>query len=333
MPLISVVIPVYNVAAWLPTCIESLLKQNFSDYEIILVDDGSTDGESSAICDLYTEQYPQLISTIHQPNGGLGAARNTGLKHAHGEYLFFLDSDDYIAAETLAELAQQIEKHHSDIYLFGMIIERNGVIGETLIDALPYDKVFTMAEQPDLLLVAPTACCRIWKRELFINSGIRFPGRVWYEDIRTTLKLYALAQSVVCLNKAYYYYQIRDNSIMQSKNIDRNSEIMDALDDVLNYFERNSLSEQYHDELCYLTLDHVLAVASVRVLRQDSKHPLLEQFYNYTIKHFPDFLNNPYLQRMSLRKRLVFKLICHKHYALAAALFKVKEKLQSITKR
>ena len=93
----SVVIPVYNVKDYLPKCIDSVLAQDFEDYEVILIDDGSTDGESGAICDRYAAAHPERIRAIHKPNGGVGEARNVGIEAAQGEYLIFIDSDDYIA--------------------------------------------------------------------------------------------------------------------------------------------------------------------------------------------------------------------------------------------
>ena len=100
----SVVIPVYNVKDYLPKCVDSVLAQDFDDYELVLVDDGSTDGESGAICDRYAAAHPERIRVIHKPNGGLGDARNVGLEAAAGEYLVFIDSDDYIGAGMLRTL-------------------------------------------------------------------------------------------------------------------------------------------------------------------------------------------------------------------------------------
>ena len=106
----SLIVPVYNVADYLQKCIDSILKNDCSDCEIILVDDGSTDGLSSEICDRNASAYPHLIRTIHQQNKGLGGARNTGIQQAKGEYLFFVDSDDTIAPNALAYLSEAIEK-------------------------------------------------------------------------------------------------------------------------------------------------------------------------------------------------------------------------------
>ena len=104
----SVVIPVYNVKDYLPKCIDSVLAQDFTDYEVILIDDGSTDGESGAICDRYAAAHPERIRAIHKPNGGVGEARNVGIEAAQGEYLIFIDSDDYIAPGMFRVLADAV---------------------------------------------------------------------------------------------------------------------------------------------------------------------------------------------------------------------------------
>ena len=106
----SVVIPVYNVKDYLPKCIDSVLAQDFEDYEVILIDDGSTDGESGAICDRYAAAHPERIRAIHKPNGGVGEARNVGIEAAQGEYLIFIDSDDYIAPNMFRRPLRQ--RHH-----------------------------------------------------------------------------------------------------------------------------------------------------------------------------------------------------------------------------
>ena len=105
--MISIVVPVYKVRDYLPGCLDSILANDTSDCEIILVDDGSPD-DSGAICDFYAQAHPDLIRVIHQDNGGLGAARNTGVANAKGEWLFFIDSDDTIAPESLGVLKEAI---------------------------------------------------------------------------------------------------------------------------------------------------------------------------------------------------------------------------------
>ena len=140
---------------------------------------------------------------IHQENGGLGAARNTGLSAAAGEYVVFLDSDDYIAPDMLETLAARIDATHCDVYTFGFFVDKDGAAGPAQLDDLPVGRPFTLEEYPRLLLATPNAWNRIYRREFFLNSGVRYPGKVWFEDIRTTMKLFALAQSVEAVDRAF----------------------------------------------------------------------------------------------------------------------------------
>ena len=114
--MISVIIPVYNVEKFLAECVDSVLAQTYTDWEAILVDDGATDA-SGAMCDAYAAKDPR-IRVIHRENGGLSAARNTGLKAARGEYVYFLDSDDYIEPDTLALLLETAEREQADVVFF-----------------------------------------------------------------------------------------------------------------------------------------------------------------------------------------------------------------------
>ncbi len=162
---------------------------------------------------------------------------------------------------------------------------------------------------------------------MFLETGIRYPGRVWYEDIRTTTKLFAKAQSVVCVQKPYYYYVVRENSITRNSNVDRNHEIVDAFDDLLGWYRENGLYETYRDELCRLAIDHLFIAASVRVLMANPKHPLLKEFYQYMQQHFPQFQSNRYLSQLPRAKKLAFDLLCKKHYRILRTLFLMKNRL------
>lgn len=323
----SVVIPVYNVKDYLPKCIDSVLAQDFADCEILLVDDGSTDGESGAICDRYAAAHPEQIRVIHKPNGGLGDARNVGLEAAQGDYLVFIDSDDYIGSGMLTTLAAAIDRFHSDVIDFGFAVDTDGRITKQLVDDLPHDRAFTLSEQPRLLLTQPNAWSRCWKRSLFLDTGIRYPSRVWYEDIRTTTKLFAAAKSICAVADVFYYYVVREGSITRNPNVKRNAEILDAFDDLLGWYRSNGLFEQYYNELSRLTVDHVLLAASVRVLRVDPENELLGQFQDYVQQQFPDYLENPYLQTLSRSHKLILRLLRQHKYRTVRTLFTVKDKL------
>ena len=323
----SVVIPVYNVKDYLPKCVDSVLAQDFDDYELVLVDDGSTDGESGAICDRYAAAHPERIRVIHKPNGGLGDARNVGLEAAAGEYLFFIDSDDYIGAGMFRTLAGAIDRFHSDVIDFGFAVDTDGTITKQLVDDLPHDRTFTLAELPQLLLTQPNAWSRCWKRSLFLDTGIRYPSRVWYEDIRTTTKLFAAAGSICAVPDVFYYYVVREGSITRNPNVARNAEILDAFDDLLGWYRSSGLFAQYYNELSRLTVDHVLLAGSVRVLRIDPDSELLGRFQDYVQTQFPDYFDNPLLAQLSRSHKLILRLLRQHKYRTVRALFAVKDKL------
>ena len=326
--LLSIIIPVYNVAEYLQTCIDSILANDCRGWEVILVDDGSTDGISPQICDDNAARYPELIRVIHQPNKGPGGARNTGLEAAKGEYLFFVDSDDTVAPDALKILRRAVMESHSEVYTFQMAShEGKGIY--TPMEICPcYPGPFTLAERPEMLLSQPAIWARLWRRDLFINMNIRFPDKAWYgEDLRTVTKLMALASSIEVLPDCLYFYLIRPGSIMRSENIERNRDIIRAFEDMLEWFSDHGLLQQYRKELCYLAVDHLLLASTVRVARANPHSLLLKEFLVFTQIHFPEYRQNKYVLQLSKMRRLALTLVEKKYYRLIRLLFGLKDSL------
>ena len=318
--LFSVVIPVYNVKDYLEKCVDSVLAQDCGDYEIILVDDGSTDGVSSELCDRYALANPDRIRVIHQENQGLGGARNTGLEAARGEYLFFVDSDDRIVPHALSYLEGQIRQTHADMYLFRLFYDRDGVLTPADPLRVPTDVVLHPAQCPELLLESPSASVRVCRRSLFQEGQIRFPAGIWYEDLATTPKCLLHARSVVALSEPLYCYLLRDGSIMRNANLKRNLEILDVLGSVRAYYESNGVLEPYRDVLCYLAVDNAL-MAAQRVLMGDPKADYLPRFLQTVAQDYPDYRQNPLLPGLGKRKMLVLSLLERRRYGTIRFLF------------
>ena len=168
-PAISVIIPVYNCEKYLTQCIESVLNQTFQDFELILVDDGSHDS-SPDICDNF-RQKDERIQVIHKPNGGVSSARNEGIKVARGEYITFVDSDDYIEEEMMEYLYGQAQEHLADIVVSGLLMEYwdNGTIKETKVYRIQNSKKYSAKELleewgqtfPMICMCGP--CCKLFK--------------------------------------------------------------------------------------------------------------------------------------------------------------------------
>lgn len=324
----SIVVPVYNVADYLPVCMESLLCQDCSDCEILLVDDGSTDGKSPGLCDAYAAAHPELVQTIHQENGGLGAARNTGISRARGEYLLFLDSDDTLEPGAIACLKEAVKGSRADMYVFGFtyMTESGRQPGEPRQSAVTEEPT-TLAREPDMLLDSPSACFRLWSRRLFADGTIRFPGRVWYEDLCTTPKALLRAKTIVQLDRPLYCYLLRPGSIMRNDNLRRNLEILNALETVRIYYEAQKALEQYRPWLTCLAVDNVIAAAR-RVLLADPKASYLPDFLDYVRKQYPDYRREPLLRRLGRKKLILLKLLEGGHYGLARGMFRLAGKIK-----
>ncbi|WP_322172481.1 glycosyltransferase family 2 protein [Acutalibacter caecimuris] len=323
MPKASVIVPVYNVKGYVEKCAVSVLAQTEQDLELLLVDDGSTDG-SGALCEGIAQTDPR-VRVIHQENRGLGGARNTGIEAAGGAWLLFPDSDDWLEPETLARALAAAKGAGADMacFAFRSVDEKGRVLGVFRED-MPKDAGLDPHTQKDVLLSSPSACCRLYKAELFQKTGVRYPPRVWYEDIRTTTKLLPNCKKVVYTDYIGYNYLQRPGSIMNSATLARNREIIDAFEDILGWYKEQGLYEAYRAELEYLTLYHVYLTASVRVLRQDPRHPLLEAFRDYTEGYFPHWKGNPYLARMGKKHRLLLWLLGRRQYGAIRAMFKLK---------
>ncbi len=324
--LFSLIVPVYNVADYLPSCMESLQHQDFTDYEIILVDDGSTDGKSGALCDEYAASFPN-VRVIHQENGGLGAARNTGLEHASGEYVFFIDSDDYIADNTLSILSRAIQQYAADMLVFTFQYVHGQAYTPAEPNSVPTHAPLRLSSNPGLLLEPPSAWARVCRRSLFLDHGIRFPGRVWYEDLRTTPKCLYYAKDVVYLPNALYFYVQREGSIMHSASTRRNLEILDALEDLHQFFSDKPVSSAFSDALCYLDVNNCL-MAAQRVLMADPGADYLPQFLNYVRRTNPDYRQNPLLPQLGKKKLLVLRLLEQRRFRLLHTMFTLLHRIR-----
>ena len=212
----SIIIPAYNTADYIERCLNSVLSQPFFDYELILVDDGSAD-KTGEICDAYARRHPQM-QVFHVPHGGLGYARNIGTQHARGDYILYLDSDDYIAPDSLGALAADIDGE--DLYLLRSQKVSRGQILEPLrrVEApaeAEFEAVLYQLVQEETLFCSP--CDKAISRSFLAQNGIVFPESRRNEDILWVLQIIASVKSVGISNCPYYFYeQHRPGSLSRS---------------------------------------------------------------------------------------------------------------------
>jgi len=224
-PLVSVIIPVYNVEPYLRECLDSVLSQRYPSIEIIAINDGSTD-MSPAILEEYKEKYKNLI-VIHQENAGNSAARNRGMDAARGKYLYFLDADDYILPETLENIVPVMEEQELDIVRFSANPFFDGIDPRNL-NPNVYDcsrffearKVYGRKEflQANIRGFLPSPCLYVLRRELVIGKNIRFQPDLPYEDELFTLLVFLHTRRAMYDPHFYYRRRYRPGSLMTSQN-------------------------------------------------------------------------------------------------------------------
>ncbi len=318
MPKLSFIVPVYNTAPYLSTCLDSLLSQTRKDFEIIAVDDGSTD-QSLSILQSYQEQNPHCLHVFHQENGGLSEARNRAMAEARGEYLAFVDSDDFIPPDFAQILLEKAEGEDLDLVLFDFDYYYS--------DRPPVPAALSKNLSPDphrdALLSSPMACTRLVRRRLF--EGLSFPKGLLYEDLSLTPKLLLQAKKVAYLPQVLYHYYQRPGSIMHRERFsEKMLDIFTALESVSHYYERMGAYGRFERELEYLYIEHLFRSAALRFAPFPNAKPLFKKLKSAVESRFPRWRENPYWKRSGLPFRLVVHCAAGGHFRLIRILDRLK---------
>ena len=272
---LSIVVPVYKVEQYIHKCIDSILEQSFKDFELILVDDGSTDNCGN-ICEEYAEK-DYRIRVIHQANAGLSAARNTGIEVASGKYITFVDSDDWIDNKTYEKAFCFLRENQLEVACYDIWTVKGTKI--KFKPRYPQNKIFVGVEGVNAILedgIDNSAWNKIYLKKLF--DGIRYPkGRV-YEDVATVYKVLAKAERVGYLKQPLYYYLKRGDSIVgTSFNSSKRYDAFIGYKERFEYAKSNALSSI---ESCRV---HAISVALATLTTNYIDHGLTEaQFARVT---------------------------------------------------
>ena len=248
MPKISVIIPCYNVQDYLNECLDSVLNQTFKDFEVICINDGSTDN-SLQILKEYSEK-DNRIQLISRSNKGLGATRNEGVRRAKGDYLFFLDSDDWIDPQCLEKLYLKIEQDEADLCLYGCVLyKENEKVYETkdfYNMSLYQNRIKTPCSYVDIkdfIFKRLEAPLKLWRRKFFMDNSLYFAEGVWYEDVISHVKGIILAKRITFVYENLYFYRQRIGSITKLTNNPRILDIFDVYQGLLDFLKEKGLYE------------------------------------------------------------------------------------------
>lgn len=309
---ISVIIPVYNTQEYLRDCVDSILNQTLADLEIILINDGSTD-DSGKIIGEYVKKHPNKIRDLSLINGGQGRARNFGIDMARGEYLSFIDSDDYLEPWALEHMYAAAVENGADIVVCDM--EKRFDDGRR-----EYVKA---ALQDDPLASAGSSSNKIFRTETV--GDIRFPVGLWYEDFAFSAKLLLKSKKTVFVNEPLYIYRCGQSSTMNNNNARKNLDILKIMQEIHDFAHHMGRLEGFE----FMLINHVLLDSIKRLQLQNSpdKKEVIRKLRNYVKSYIPRLSDCESYKRETKSRRIIMALNYHGLESLSVKLLKIKEKI------
>lgn len=298
IPKVSVIVPVYNVERYLDKCIKSIIGQSFIDFELLLIDDGSTDS-SGDICEVYNTKDSR-VRVFHKENGGLSDARNYGIDRAMGMFYTFIDSDDYIGSDYLKILVELVDKYEADISVIkSKNIYSDGTLefGTPANDVRVFNTTDALSHMCRNTFFGISAWGKLYSKKLF--EGIRYPKGKLYEDVLTTPYLFAKANRVVSCDAVQYYWLQRSESIMHRKISMEDFVLFDNMEKLINFIDQNY--PDVHDAaICRFVNDSFWTIVQ-RLACSENYYEQIDFVINRCKKYWKEGLFNNYL---SLSKKV-----------------------------
>ena len=290
---VSVIVPVYNVEKYLRKCLDSLVCQTLKDIEIIVVNDGSKD-HSKAIIEEYVNKYHHILS-FKKENGGLSSARNFGIDHASGEYISFVDSDDYIAKDMLEKMYLKAKEHDFDLVMCDFSeLHDDGIRRYSC--HLDHDLYSKEEIQHHMVDYYPSAWNKLYKRILL--EKVRFKEGVWFEDVEMGYRLLPFVNTIGVVREHFYNYLIRYGSITSTVD-PRIYHYIENWNGILDFYKRHDFYDLYKEELEYCYVRYLFATfikAAAKYNKNEFKKAVDQAILNVE-KAFPDYRNNHYLNK------------------------------------
>lgn len=289
MPKVSVIVPVYNVEKYITKCLNSLINQTLDDLEIIVVNDGSKDGSEEIIKE-FKKSHKNIIY-VKKENGGLSSARNFGLLYATGEYIAFLDSDDYVDRTLYQKMYEKAKATNSDYVecdFYWMYPDHQ-----------KHDIGYRYKDKKEMFAKARVvAWNKLIKRGLITDNKLQFPEGLYYEDIEFFYKLLPHINKFAFVEEPLIYYVQRENSIV-NKQDHRTKQIFIILDNVINYYKENGIYEEYEKEIEYTYTRLLLCSSLKRMMHigdETTKELALKETWQNLNSKFPKWKQNEILK-------------------------------------
>lgn len=297
IPKVSVIVPVYNTEKYLRKCLDSLVNQTIGDIQVVIVNDGSKDSSLSIIRE-YAERYPDKISYQSQENRGQAVARNRAIGMCEGEYIGFLDSDDFVKTDMFQRMYDRAKETGADYVACGYTDltyeEDKEIILQEYVASKP---AYTTKDMFFGALASPFL--HLYRRDILLNSGVLFPEGVIYEDTAFYLNLIPHLTKLAVIEESLAFRTRHSNSTMTTFSAKKVEQIFTVLDFAINYYKEQGFDQCYGAELEYFCV-RVLLCSSLqrisRVQKSKDRKELKQKTLNYISEHFPQYRENPYFR-------------------------------------
>lgn len=289
---VSVIVPVYNVRKYLDKCLKSLVNQTLKNIEIIIIDDGSTDG-STEIAQYYKKCFPDKIIYKKKKNGGLSSARNYGINLANGEYIGFVDSDDFVERDMFNKM-YRIARHKKKIVECDFVWEYSNKVKNDHVKRYTSIKDYLVRGRVE-------AWNKIYKTKWLKKTGVTFPDNLLYEDLNFFFKIVSHLNSineVEITHDSFVHYCQHQGTITSAQSINI-IQIIDSYEDVFNYFKDNDLFNEFKSELEYKFCRNLLCsflIRSLRIKNHNNRKIVLDAFWHKINDTFPFWKKNKYIK-------------------------------------
>lgn len=286
--LLSIVVPIYNVEKYLEECLDSLVIQDLDLFEILCINDGSTD-KSFEILKKYQLKYPDIIKVYDKENGGLADTRNFGIEKATGQYIGFIDSDDWVSKDMFSKLIDGMIKNDADIGIcdYEEIYEN--------------EKKYISDSAEYKLLYESLVCNKVFKKTLFTENQINFPVGLWYEDNAVTYKLLFVAKKIYKINESKYFYRrTREGSIMNSQKSKKIYDMWEVSSILYDFFKEKELDNTIKEQIEYIFIRNTMFRQIPKIIKFESinifkAQKMINENFNNLESKFPNWDKNKLL--------------------------------------
>ncbi len=306
---VSIIIPVYNTEKYIKQCLESLINQKTEfEYEIICVNDGSTDNSEKIL-----EQFNKNIQHISIKNSGPGAARNLAIQKAKGQYLLFVDSDDYVEENFIQRMTEEAIKNEADVVICNFYRFRDN---NSELEKVNKGKraIYQKGAIQEVLLMEFHSCNKLFKRELMMQN--LYPEDMLFEDVVAISEALIDANKIVKIEDYLYYYRRTDNSITNNLK-DKNYFIKKAIDKI----EPKFINNVYLTQIEFLNINCILVDLAIKVMKAKKNKQAYKDIIEPVIKKYPKWYKNPLIKKVKFKKKLYLWCLKHKMYDLIKFVF------------